>query len=133
MRNQGDTAVMIACGLALLAVMTVAQAEALSDPTRPPPAIEAPPVAKGEPGAAAPAAGVQTIIQRQGARPAAVINGEYVELGGRIGEARVTRISENSVTLRSDGTQETLTLTPGIEWKAAKAPAKSKAAAEGRK
>lgn len=119
MKRQGDTAVFIACGLALLAVMTVAQAQGLPDPTRPPAAaIEALSDAKGEP---VPAASVQTIIQRQGARPAAVINGEYVELGGRVGDARVVRITDGAVTLRSDGSQEVLTLTPGIERTAAAA------------
>lgn len=119
MKRQGDTAVFIACGLALLAVMTVAQAQGLPDPTRPPAAaIEVLSDAKGEP---VPAASVQTIIQRQGARPAAVINGEYVELGGRVGDARVVRITDAAVTLRTDGSQEVLTLTPGIERTAAAA------------
>lgn len=130
MKSQGDTAVIIACGLALLAVMTVAQAQGLPDPTRPPPAVEALPDATGE--LAVPTLTVQTIIRRQGARPAAVINGEYVELGGRVGDARVVRISENSVVLMNDGTRETLELTPGIEWKAAKTPGGKKATAEGR-
>ncbi len=111
---------MIACGLALLAAMTVAQAQGLPDPTRPPAAvIEAVPDATGE--LAVPALTVQTIIQRQGARPAAVINGEYVELGGRVGDARVVRITDAAVTLRTDGTQEIITLTPGIERTAAAA------------
>lgn len=117
MKRQGDTAVFIACGLALLAVMTVAQAQGLPDPTRPPAAVTALPDAKGGP--TPETASVQTIIQRQGARPAAVINGEYVELGGRVGDARVVRITDGAVTLRSDGSQEVLTLTPGIERTAA--------------
>lgn len=113
MRNQGDTFVIVVCGLALLATMTFAQAQALVDPTRPPPSVEKPaPVAA--PGETA-VTGLQTIIRREGAKPAAVINGEYVVLGGRIGENRVIKIGEDSVTLKTPTGRETLKLIPGIE------------------
>lgn len=99
----------------LLALATVPLwAQGLPDPTRPPAAFEA--------GAAAPAGGatsptaprLQSIIRRQGARSAAVIDGVYVELGGKVGEATLDRIGEDSADLRSTAGRETLYLTPGI-------------------
>jgi len=84
-------------------------AAGLPDPTRPPAIVEASPTA------AAPASsGLQSIIRRQGAKPAAVINGIYVELGGHVGEAWLERVGEDSVDLRSAAGRETLQLTPGI-------------------
>lgn len=102
---------------ALLLALTAGPlwAQGLPDPTRPPPAFES--------GAAAPAAGaatpptaprLQSIIRRQGARSAVVINGVYVELGGKVGEATLDRVGEDSVDLRSTAGRETLYLTPGI-------------------
>ena len=122
-----DAFVLIACGLALFAAMTVASAQALVDPTKPPAGIDKPATAEA-PGEEKPAAaGLQTIIRRKGEKPAAVINGEYVTLGGRVGEARVVRIGEDSVTLRSGAGIEVLKLAPGIE-KSAPSAGKKEAA-----
>ncbi|MBI4985573.1 MAG: hypothetical protein HZC24_09590 [Rhodocyclales bacterium] len=118
-----DTAVMIACGLALLAAMTVAQAQALADPTKPPASIEKPVAAEAAEAKPAPA-GLQSVILRAGGKPAAIINGEYVVLGGRLGEARLVKISEDSVTLKSAAGRETLRLMPGVE-KTPVAPART--------
>lgn len=117
MKPQADTAVMIACGLALLVTMTVATAQGLADPTKPPAGMDKPATAPAEAGGeqAAAAAGLQTIIRRHGAKPAAVINGEYVVLGGRVGDARLVKIGEDSVTLKSATGMEILRLAPGIE------------------
>ena len=102
--------------LALIATLLsgVAIAQSLPDPTRPPPSIEG-----GSPGAGAaptqPApSGLQSIIRRHGGKSAAVINGTYVELGGKVGDATVERIGEDSVELRSASGRETLYLTPGV-------------------
>lgn len=123
MKRNGDAAVIIVCGLALAAAVTMVRAQALPDPTRPPAAIESP-----VPGAAEkPAAtGLQTIIRSQCGKPAAIIHGEYVALGGKVGDARVMAIGEDSVKLKSAAGIETLKLIPGIE----KTPAKGGAAAE---
>lgn len=101
--------------LLLLAPMaTLAQT---ADPTRP--AIDT--------GSATPAAGMaaasatsglQSVIQRQSGKPAALINGVVVELGGKVGEARLVKIGEDFVVLRGAMGNETLRLTPGIEKKA---------------
>jgi MSHA biogenesis protein MshK len=81
----------------------------LPDPTRPPDFVGA------ESAATAPvSSGLQSIIRRPHGRSAAVINGVYVELGGRIGDATLERIGEDSVQLRSASGRETMYLTPGV-------------------
>jgi hypothetical protein len=103
----------LALGLALISAQSAAQG--LPDPTRPPAiVIEAATAPTARPTAAAAPSGLQSIIRRQGARPAAVINGTYVELGGRVGEARLERVGEDSVDLRTATGRETLFLTPGV-------------------
>ncbi|HQR04198.1 MAG: hypothetical protein JSR19_08510 [Proteobacteria bacterium] len=96
----------------LLGMSCIALAQG-NDPTRPPNMDSAQISAASSNGAAA--SGLQTIIRRHGAKPAAVINGEYVVLGGRIGESRLVRVDEGSVTLLGPAGKETLMLTPGVE------------------
>ena len=95
------------------------------DPTRPPSGIAEMPatVATKE---AQPSAGLQQIIRRAGAKPAAVINGQRVELGGRVGDARLAEVSEDFVVLHGASGRETLYLTPGIGKKTAKAASHGK-------
>lgn len=90
-----------------------ARAEALPDPTRPPAALEAPvaPSAATTPPAGV---GLQTIIRRAGRKPAAVINGEYVELGAKVGEAKLVQIGDDSVILQGPAGKEVLKLTPNV-------------------
>ncbi len=92
----------------------------IADPTRPAVDESAPGNASGGDGGAAPSNGLQTIIRRKGAKPAAIINGEYVELGGRVGESRLSAVGEDSVVLSGPGGKETMAMTPGIEKKPAK-------------
>ena len=89
-----------------------ALAQSLPDPTRPPVAFDASVSAPAAAVAAAPS--LRSIIRRQGARSAAVINGVYVEIGGKVGEATLERVGEDSVDLRSATGRETLYLTPGV-------------------
>lgn len=93
---------------ALLLTCGAACAENLPDPTRPPAAVENP---SGEPVSE----GLQSIIRRDKGKPAAVINGEYVVLGGKVGDATLVEIGEDFVTLKSATGTETLRLLPGIE------------------
>lgn len=87
---------------------------ALPDPTRPP--VAAAPIAESGKAAAGPAAGgLSSVILRKGEKPAAIVDGQYVELGGKVGERRVVRIAEGKVVLRNAEGRETLLLTPGIE------------------
>lgn len=116
MKNVADTVVMVVCGLALLAALSVAQAQGLADPTRPPAASAS--------GGAAPAVeaaptGLQAIIVSNCGKPAAIINGEFVLLGGRVGEGRLVKIADDSVTVKTGATREILKLIPGVEKKEA--------------
>lgn len=89
------------------------------DPTRPPWGQDAPG------GLAAPAeSGVQTVILRPGGKSAAVINGQYVRVGDKIGDKRVLRISESEVVLKGASGREVIKVTPAIE----KIPARKTAA-----
>jgi MSHA biogenesis protein MshK len=89
----------------------------LADPTRPPVQAAAP-VGDAASSAAMPAAtGLQSVIlSRYGkGRPAAVINGEVVQLGGMVGEARLVKVEEDHVVLLNAGERETLRLMPAAE------------------
>lgn len=98
-----------------------AWAQGLPDPTRPGSAVDQPAtMTSGE----ATGTGLQTIIRRIGAKPAAVINGEYVQLGGRIGDARLVKVSEDSVVLQTPTGREELKLLPSVEKKMSAVPMK---------
>jgi hypothetical protein len=99
----------LAALLLLASLSGLATAQGLPDPTRPPASVE------GDPAATAIApSGLQSIIRRQHGKSAAVINGVYVEQGGKVGDATLTRIGEDSVELRSSSGRETMYLTPGV-------------------
>lgn len=116
MPRANDTGMKIVGGLALIAALTASHAQALPDPTKPPAGIDKLLAAPGDAATAEPAAaGLQAIIRRQGTRPAAVINGEYVVLGGRLGEAQVVAIGDDTVTLKSASGTETLKLAPDVD------------------
>ena len=90
---------------------TVASAESLPDPTRPPDALSV---------TGADYAGGQTgpVLQSVliGPRRAeAIINGQLVRVGDKFGEARVVQISESEVVLRTGKDVRKLKLFPGIE------------------
>lgn len=105
------------------ALVGMAQAQ-LPDPTRPPANLV---TSAGAPEAAPPAAqALQSVILRKGGKPAALINGELVELGGKVGEARLVKIREDRVVLRGPLGEETLRLTPEAEKKPAAAAGKAK-------
>lgn len=89
----------------------------VADPTRP--AIDTG-AAVGTQSAGSTQTGLQSIIQRKNGKPAALINGTVVELGGKVGEARLVRIGENFVELRGTLGKEVLHLTPDVEKKAAR-------------
>ncbi len=103
----------------LTIVAGMAQAQ-MADPTRPAIDTGVPSATSGT--AMQPvAAGLQSIIQRKNGKPAALIGGAVVELGGKVGEARLVRIGEDHVVLRGPLGNETMRLTPGIEKQAVKA------------
>ena len=101
--------------LAFAATAVQAQTQSLSDPTRPPGAgawsgaQEEVPAGKQ----------LQSVLL-SGGRKLAVIDGTMVPLGGMLGEARVIRITETEVVLKTGEETETLKLFPGVEKVAVK-------------
>jgi len=114
MNHAPMASVLCACSCAVaLTFAGFAFADNLPDPTLPPASIgrtpEGPPPA---PGAAAPV--LQSVLISP-TRRVAIINGQTVKQGDKIGDARVVRITEGTVVLRSDKEMQTLKLFPGIE------------------
>ena len=95
----------------LLAAAAGSHAQALVDPTRPPNAI-ASVDSSSEPAGTQ----LQSVLISQGRR-IAVINGEAVSLGGRVGDATVVRISATEVTLKRGDELEVLGMFGGVEKK----------------
>jgi MSHA biogenesis protein MshK len=83
--------------------------DALPDPTRPPAAML--PAATGAPAVAEDALRLQSVIISE-ERRGAIIGGEYVALGGRVGDARLTRVEPSGVVLRGPGGEVALPLFP---------------------
>lgn len=103
--------------------------EPLPDPTRPPAAVEAP--QPGEAGSAVPV--LQSVILGKGRKPMAIISGQRVELKGRFGEARLTRLSETEAVLDGPQGRQVLKLTPQAEKRRSTGDAKTPRAASQRK
>jgi MSHA biogenesis protein MshK len=111
----------IACAATwLLVAGGHAYGETLADPTRPPSAprvqsaIEPPPAA------------VNPVLQSIFIWPdrvLAIINGETVRVGDKVGDAHVARITEGEVVLRSGNGTRSLTLFPIIRMTQTPAPA----------
>jgi MSHA biogenesis protein MshK len=91
--------------------MAGVQAQALTDPTRPPSAAAE---ANGEHGEGA--TRLQSVLLSPG-RKMAVINGVAVPLGGMVGEARLVKITETEAVLKTGSETEVLKLFPGVEKK----------------
>lgn len=107
----------LALGLALTMHCAWA-AEPLSDPTRPPAAVEAPAAGAADGGAPV----LQSVILGKGRRPTAIISGQRVELNGMLGEARVIRIAETEVILDGPAGRQVLKMTPEALKRQAKPP-----------
>ncbi len=80
------------------------------DPTRPPSA------AAGLPGGekTGQSRTLQSVLIAPG-RSVAVVDGEMVRVGSRLGDAQVVKIDESGVVLRSSGRTETLKLLPDVK------------------
>lgn len=98
--------------LLLFAATPLGLAQGFADPTRPPAALERAPEGTD----AAPAAGpvLQSVLISP-ARSLAIISGQSVTLGDKFGDARVVKITETEVQLRSSTGLQRLKLFPGIE------------------
>ena len=103
------------CALTLFAgVAPCVSAQALTDPMRPPSVVA------GEQGVESePRTELQSVLISRGRR-LAIINGETVMLGGKVGDAKVTRISETEVELTYPDRKEVLKLLDGVARKPVK-------------
>lgn len=110
-------------GLLLFLLAAPAAWAQLPDPTRPPAELMA---TEAGGAAAAPAeSGMQTVIVRRKGKSGAVINGQYVEVGGKLGDKRVIKISESEVVLKGEGGREVIRLIPSVAKTPATKAAKS--------
>ncbi|WP_162888711.1 MSHA biogenesis protein MshK [Dechloromonas sp. HYN0024] len=100
--------------LALLAVSGPLLAQS-ADPTRPP-ATWLMPVDEAKPGEEGGGTfRLQSVLIAQGRRPVAVIGGQTVALGGRVGEATLVRLTEREAVLKGADGVTHLFLTPDVE------------------
>ena len=93
---------------ALALASTAAMAQGLPDPTRPPAALQAP--ADTPPGSAT--LQLQSVLLGPGRTPAAVISGRLVLQGGRVGDAKLVRVSDRAAVLKGPSGETTLALLP---------------------
>ena len=108
-------------GLCALPVQPALAADTLRDPTRPPAALYAPDDwAEVQTGPV-----LQSVRISQG-RYTAVISGETVRVGSMYGEARVIRIRETEVVLKTGDSLQTLKLFPDVEKRPAAKNKRSK-------
>jgi MSHA biogenesis protein MshK len=110
--------------LAVLVALSAVSAHAqsgLADPTRPPNAAAMP---QGGEEQAAGGRQLQSVLL-SGGRKLAVIDGSVVPLGGSVGDARVVRITETEVVLKTGEETETLKLFPGVDKQAVKRSARA--------
>lgn len=90
-----------------------AQTGALPDPTRPPNVGETP--TTGAPAAT----GLQAVLLRPQGRSVAVINGQTVAVGDKVGEARLVSLTADTAVLSGPNGKEVLKLAPSVEKKQA--------------
>jgi hypothetical protein len=103
-----------ACVLALAA--GAASAQALSDPTKPPSGFYAGASAIGIARPGEPGGGL--ILQSVLIHPdtsSAIISGEHVQLGQKLGTMRLVKVAETEVVLLDGAERRTLKLFPGVE------------------
>ena len=107
---------LFAIGVCLLA--SAADAQVLSDPTRPP---DAPAQGHSEVtvdgSSGADAAPVLQSVLQSGSRRYAMINGKSYKVGDKYGEARVASIAESEVMLRKGAERTVLKMYPDVEKK----------------
>lgn len=96
-----------------LAGASIAQAQALRDPTRPPGANGVR-IAPGERSAPTGGLRLQSILISP-ERRAAIVSGQVVRLGESVQGHRVIAIGESEVVLRMDGKSRTLRLFPAVD------------------
>lgn len=98
----------VLCTVALMVVAGTAGAQVVQDPTRPPMQLLHP--TAGAPLTAGPQLQSVLISRSAGGRHVAVIDGELVRVGDRVGGARVVAIRADEVQLDRAGIRERLKL-----------------------
>jgi MSHA biogenesis protein MshK len=100
----------------LSSVLFPLYAENLPDPTRPPASIFAPAATTGigRNAAAKSSSGLRSIIISD-TRRAAIIDCKTVELGGRLGNARLVEVNPGSVVLQRGKNRQVLSMFPGVK------------------
>lgn len=104
--------VLMFLGAAWLGADVLADDGALPDPTRPPEAVLA--VSADGGGAAVAGPVLQSVVLRRGGVPVAVISGQTIPLGGKVGDSILTRVGENEVVLKGPQGSEVLRMTPDV-------------------
>lgn len=113
-------------GLAWSAGAAGQATQAIPDPTRPPMVPRAAADSAASVPAGPPPVLQSVLIGRE--RSMAIISGQRFDVGDRVGEARIVRITETEVVLRSGESMTTLKLFPQIEKRMKLHPAKPGAA-----
>lgn len=102
--------------VASLGAPAFALGQALADPTRPP-NVTGSDASEAEP----PANQLQSLLIAQG-RKVAIVNGETVRVGDKVGDALVKNISEAGVVLQYSDHSETLKLLGDVRRRPVRAP-----------
>jgi MSHA biogenesis protein MshK len=103
--------------VATLGVSSAPAAQSMGDPTRPPNVTAGTDNAESEPAAYQ----LQSVLIAPG-RKVAIVNGETVHIGEKVGDAVVRNISESGVVLQYPDRSETLKLTGDIKRRPVRRP-----------
>lgn len=104
----------------LLSLLGAGSCLAAGDPTRPPASW----VAQGETseGQTGDTLRLQSVLMPQRGKPVAIIGGQTVVLGGRVGDARLVRLDERMAVLEGPEGVTRLYLTPDVDKRMIAAP-----------
>ena len=117
--KQAHVALHLALLAGLMAPVAGVRAQSMNDPMRPPATLYSSIPGEGN----APAGPMLQSIKISPTERSAIIGGERVTVGGKYGDARVVRITDHEVVLRSAGGTETLKMYPGVEMNPVTPPA----------
>jgi MSHA biogenesis protein MshK len=104
----------IAAGCMLALAASAASGQGLSDPTKPPPGFYAGAGGAARPGEPGGGLVLQSVLIYPDAR-SAIISGEHVQLGQKVGSMRLVKVVETEVVLLDGAQRRTLKLFPGVE------------------
>jgi hypothetical protein len=106
------------CVLALAA--SAATGQGLSDPTKPPSGFYVSAIGLARPGEPGGGLILQSVLIHPDTR-SAIISGEHVQLGQKVGSMRLVKVAETEVVLLDGAERRTLKLFPGVEKRPAAA------------